>query len=186
MGDTGEDCLCTVDGTDFQTTRQGNMKIFWGHKIKNSGLRYELAICIKTGWIVWIHGPFPCGDWPDIKIFRHGIKIFLDENERVEADDGYQGDDPKLIEVPAGIRYQSNDLQKAAAKLARARHETGNNLLKQFGVLKNIFKHELGKHSMCFRACAVLTQLSIELGAKRMFDVAEVYDDLNWKQFNAT
>ena len=91
MGNTGEDCLCTVDGTDFWTMRQGNMKSFWGHKFQTSGLCYEVAICIKTGWIVWIHEPFLCSDWPDIKIFQHGIKNFLDENEQVEADDGYKG-----------------------------------------------------------------------------------------------
>ena len=66
MGDMGEDCLVTVDGKDFETDKQGNVKIFWGHKLKTSGLCYEFAFCIKTGWLVWIHGPFPFGDWPDI------------------------------------------------------------------------------------------------------------------------
>ena len=65
-GDMGEDCLVTVDGKDFETDKQGNVKIFWVCKFKNSGLCYEFAFCIKTGWLVWIHGPFPCGNWPDI------------------------------------------------------------------------------------------------------------------------
>ena len=103
MDNTGEDCLCTVDGTYFWTTQQGNTKIFWGNKFQTSFLCYGEAICIKTGWIVWINGLFLCSDWPDIKIFWHGIKNFLDENEQVKADDGYKGDDPKLIKVPAGL-----------------------------------------------------------------------------------
>ena len=87
-GDMGEDCLVTVDGKDFKTEKQGNVKIFWGHKFKNSGLHYKFAFCIKSGWLVWIHGPFPCGNWPDLNIFCHSLKIMLDENEWVEADDG--------------------------------------------------------------------------------------------------
>ena len=49
--------------------------------------------------------------------FWHGLKRFLDENEWVEADDGYVGDDPQLIKVPKGTQYHANDFEKAAASL---------------------------------------------------------------------
>ena len=52
-----------------------------------------MAICIQTGWIVWTNGPFPCGSFPDSKIFlQEGLKFELGENERVEVDNGYRGD----------------------------------------------------------------------------------------------
>lgn len=92
--------------------------------------------------------------------------------------------------IPSWLKYQRElgimqmIFKKAAASLARNRHETGNNLLKKFGILKNRFEYSLKKHSMCFRACAVLTQLSIELGAMCMFDIADTYDDLNWLRLN--
>ena len=66
----------------------GNVKILGGHKFKNVGLHYKFASCIKTGWLVWIHGPFPCGEWPDISIFHHDLKNMLHKKECMEADNG--------------------------------------------------------------------------------------------------
>lgn len=79
---------------------KGAEKAFRSHKFKHAGLRYEIAVCILTGDIVWVIGPFPCGAWPDISIFRFALKYLLDENERVEADDGYIGEDPLKNQGP--------------------------------------------------------------------------------------
>ena len=57
-----------------------------------SAFRYELAIDIIEGNLVRIEGPYPAGKYPDITIFRLGIKHDLDPNERVLADKGYVGD----------------------------------------------------------------------------------------------
>lgn len=46
-----------------------------------------------------------------------------------------------------------------------------NHCLKTFKVLQGTFHHDIEKHSMCFRACAVLAQLSFEVGSKRLFEV---------------
>jgi len=51
------------------------------HKSKESGLRYEISLDILTGDIVSVMGPSPCGDWPDIDIFRWGLLQMLDPNE---------------------------------------------------------------------------------------------------------
>jgi hypothetical protein len=103
--ETGEDCEMMLDSTDFPVTWQGKVRTaaFFSHKIKAAGLQYEIGICIKTGWIVWIHGPFPCGDWADITIFHHSLKNLLPKGEGIEADDGYGGEDPQLIKTPTGI-----------------------------------------------------------------------------------
>ena len=82
--------MTSVDGADSRTVESGRK--FYSHKYKKSAFRYEVALCIKTGWIVWINGPYEAGSWPDINIFRDSLKSHLEENERVEADDGYRGD----------------------------------------------------------------------------------------------
>ena len=48
----------------------------------------------------------------------------------------------------------------------RNRQETVNKWLKQFGVLKQRYMHDLRIHVEVFRACAFLTQLAINDGAK--------------------
>ena len=60
MGDVGNDCLLSVDGTDFRIA-MGYNKAFWSYKFKKSGLRYEVALCIKTGDICWWSGPYAPG-----------------------------------------------------------------------------------------------------------------------------
>lgn len=54
-----------------------------------SGLRYEIALEIMIGEIKWVNGAYQCKDWFDIAICCHGLKHFLNLNERVEADDRY-------------------------------------------------------------------------------------------------
>ena len=55
-GDADNNYLVSVDGTDFRIAEQG--KRFYSHKFKKSGLRYDVAICIKSGDIVWVSGPY--------------------------------------------------------------------------------------------------------------------------------
>ena len=99
----------TVDGTDFRIAEQG--RIFYSHKFKKSGLRYEVGICILTGDIVWINGPYPCGSWPDINIFRDALITELEAGERVEADDGYIGEHPGTIKCPKGAANNVSTLK---------------------------------------------------------------------------
>ena len=48
---------------------------------------------------MWVHGPFPCGRYNNIMIFRHCLSGFLDRGERVECDDGYRGEVPEQCVV---------------------------------------------------------------------------------------
>ena len=57
----------------------------------------------KTGDIVWLMGPFAAGDWNDVTIFRFALKDLLDDNERVEADDGYVGECPRKVKTRTGL-----------------------------------------------------------------------------------
>jgi hypothetical protein len=46
------------------------------------------------GEIKWLNGPYPCGKYNDITIFRDSLVSFLDDFERVEADDAYERESP--------------------------------------------------------------------------------------------
>ena len=148
QGDIGNMCLVSVDGTDFQIYQ---WKPFWrgwfSHKFKGPGVRYEVGLCIMTGHIVWIHGPFPCGKWPDLKIFRNAMKQQLSPGEKVQADLGYRGE-PDYIVLPTGV----NDI----GQRVRARHETVNKRFKQWGILHRV----LGMRSPNTNQLLVQLQLS--------------------------
>lgn len=119
-----------------------------------------------------MHGPFPCGKWPDIKIFRHALINQLSEGERVEADDGYVGESPRHIKIPDP---SNNDEVEQMRSTVRKRHETVNWRFKQIGALKQVFRHDIVFHSSVTRAVVVITQLAFENG-EPVFDVD--YDDL--------
>lgn len=163
--------MVSVDGTDCRYEITDTDGRWWSYKFRKSGLRYLVAVSIKHGDIVYIEGPFPCGAYNDIKVFRWGIVGFLDENERVEADDGYIGEAPRYVKCPAKTFGENDDAKDAMCARLRLRHETVNKKLKQFGCLRNRFRHhDFAKHSSCFRAAAVITQVGIDFGEK-LFDV---------------
>ena len=107
-----------------------------------------------------MNGPFPCGRFPDIKIFKHNLVKELSPGEKVEADRGYRNL-PDFVRLPED--YVTNS-DKRAKNRARARHETMNQRLKQFGCLKQSYRHCLKKHKYVFAAAAVCTQLAFENG----------------------
>ena len=160
-------CRVTIDGTDFRIQEPKQFSSRWfSHKFKGPGLRYEVAVSINGGDIVHTNGPFPCGSWPDITIFRAELIHKLDELEMVEADRGYRGE-PTKIRTPVDYRSEEDKINKSRA---RARHETVNNWFKQFGILRQTYRHSLEDHQTVFRAVVVPTQLSIRNG-EVMFSV---------------
>ena len=160
--DVGNDCVLSVDGVDMDMPEHGRR--WYSHKIKRSGLRYEVGLSIRSGDICWVNGPYECGKWPDISIFRDSLLSHLGESERVEADDGYIGEHSRYIKCPAGFTNPEETL--FMQQRVRNRQETVNKRLKQFSILKQRFRHDMPKHGDVFRACAVLVQLSINDGDK--------------------
>ena len=166
-GDVGSHCLISVHGTDFQVYRQkGSYKFWYGFKFKKRGVRYEVGVSIVNGDIVWINGPFPCGHFNDIKIFRTALKNILENGERVEADDRYVAEAPTYVLCPKAIRsVEVSTEEKKLAQRIRSRQETVNKRFKQFGCLRQIFRHPIEKHACCFRAVAIVTQISMQNGS---------------------
>jgi hypothetical protein len=126
-GDKCNDCLVSVDGVDFKIAEHG--PAFSSHTFaKKSGLRYEIALCILTGGIMWLNGPFACGKNPDITIFQKMLMSFLDDFERVEADDGYIGEHPQHVKCPKG--FANPEEPKFMQSRVRSRQETVNKRFK--------------------------------------------------------
>ena len=75
-GDKRNDCLLSVDTTDCRICELNPFEVGFSeqwssHKFgKKSGLRYEVALSIRTGFICWCNGPFPSGVYNDWQIFN--------------------------------------------------------------------------------------------------------------------
>jgi hypothetical protein len=156
----GSRARVTVDGTDFRIQEPSPFNPKWyGHKFNGPGLRYEIAISIQRGDIVWVHGPFPCGAWPDLRIAREALIYALDPGEMYVADGGYF-DGNNWSDTPNGL----NDIEQQQKSLARARHETANARFKMWSVLQERYRHNKESHGDVFNAIANITQLSIQNG----------------------
>jgi hypothetical protein len=125
INDNGSRCKVSVDGTDFRIwePRPFNKK-WYSSKFNGPGVRYEVGVCIQTGWIVWTNGPFPCGEWSDVKIALDGIVYMLEGDERLIADKGYRGH-PCYFDCP--WKHLDNVHQRARKAIVRASYaSTGN------------------------------------------------------------
>ena len=91
MNDIKFDCMISVDCLDCPCSEKYpfSTEIF-SVKFNGPGIKYEVGICIKTGHIVWINGPFPAGK-PEVTIFRGDLETKLLPWELVEADTGLTG-----------------------------------------------------------------------------------------------
>lgn len=149
-------CLISVDGTDCRIDEPKPFSSCWySHKFNGLGVRYEVGVTVQKGYICWINGPYPCGKSPDLSIYRSGLKNQIRYGEQVLTDGGYKDESCVLKDNLVGItkRYHS---------LIRARHETLNKRLKEFKVLKHVYRHRLSKHVICFYAVANITQIALE------------------------
>jgi hypothetical protein len=145
--------------------------LWYSQKFNGPGIKYEVLVCIKTGFIVWINGPFPAS-FNDSTIFiREGLAAALADDEGVECDGGYKGH-PKL----KSKSVNKSRLERQQKSAVRSRHEIVNSRLKIYNVLNIPFHHLkprdqfLMKHGWCFHAIAVVTQLKFEAN-ETIYDV---------------
>ena len=166
MGDVGNDCLLSVDGTDFRN-KIGYSKPFRSYKFKKSGLRYEVGLCIKTGDICWWSGPYAPGKWNGLSIFRASLQLMLEPGERCKTDRGYQGSAPTHVKCPGVLWADPNTA--GLQQRVRSRQETVNERFKNWAILSTPYRHNLSEHQTVFGAIVVLTQLSF--AANPLFQV---------------
>ena len=131
--------------------------MWYSHKFKGPGLRYEIGLNIHTGDIVWGHGAYPCGQYPDLTISRSCLIHFLSQGEKVVTDNGYRGE--RYFIFPFSRLEPREYINKIMA-----RHETINKRIRHFKVLSERFRHHLDRHPICFHAVLNITQLMIESG----------------------
>mmetsp|Transcript_17549 Transcript_17549/g.32477 ORF Transcript_17549/g.32477 Transcript_17549/m.32477 type:complete len:363 (+) Transcript_17549:249-1337(+) len=160
-------CMVTVDGTDFRIAEPTPFSKQWkSPKGKGAAVKYEVAISIYSGDIVWVYGPHE-GSKHDYKILKEKLMKMLDKDEMVEADAGY-GLPGKGGIANDGIVRSKNDYQSEEEKhdksVLRARHETVNHRFKTWGILKQDFRNQKELHMYVFYAIAVMTQMSIDNG----------------------
>lgn len=154
-----------MDGTDCQIEEPTPFSARWySHKFNAAGLRYEIALRLVNPIITWVNGPYPCGDWPDLRIAKDIYVQMMEPYEKTLADDTYR--DGLYFIHPHG---NPESIQKQ--KQFMARHETVNGRLKSFRVLSTIFRHDLTLHSACFYAVANLVPLTI-MNGEPLYDVA--------------
>jgi hypothetical protein len=152
--------LLSVDGTDCRIPERGPP--WYSHKFKKSAVRYEVAVGIKSGDICWFSGPHMAGKMNDVEIFRKSLRTYLDPFERVEADDGYVHEAPAKVLCPKCVTCPQE--RKRMMAIARQRQETVNKRFKQWGILRQTYRHDLVDHRDVFGAIVVLTQLAIQNG----------------------
>ena len=153
-------CFVSVDGIDFsidEPERPMNPK-WYSHKLNRAGIRYELAVAIHTGWIIWSNGPFPAGEYSDLTIVRQSLNHCLCNNECYIADGGYR-DGYQWAITPSG----HNSYQDRQISVIRSRHETVNSRLRQWKILSERYRHNLEKHSWVFLSVVNIIQLSLQL-----------------------
>ena len=102
-----------------------------------------MGLCIQTGDIVCISGPYPCGKCYDIKTFRHGMKGKLGIGERFEEDYGYRVD-INNVDIPCS-GYCSGKCLMIKNNVCSC-NDNVNSRFKCFNILKNKFNYELSKN----------------------------------------
>ncbi len=153
----GQTAFCSLDGADFKIDEPTPFSPKWfSHKFRGPGLRYEVALCVRTGHIVWVNGGYACGEYTDLMVARQAYVKFMEPGERTFADKGYR--DKNFFILPS---WQNSTLHGRIM----ARHEHVNRRMKQFQALKQVFRNDKRKHSIIFYAVANLTQLMFENGS---------------------
>ena len=147
----------TIDGVDCLIQEPTPFSRGWySHKFKHAGVRYILAVSLFSGEIMYLEGPFPCGHWSDVRIYRYNLKHHLHIGEMVVADKGYRGEPTCITPYDAYEPYVIYLMS-----VARARHEGVNAMFKQFRILKDMYRHHLDKHSWVFKSVALLVQMKL-------------------------
>lgn len=164
-------CFISIDCVDCPIFEPWPFDRKWfSQKTNGPALKYEVAVCIKTGFIVWINGPFQASK-NDATVFKEGLSKVLAPDEAVEADNVYAIKEDCVASRQLKTAESAwTSKEKYSKSCVRARNERVNGKLKVFNVLTTYFRHTkprkemMIKHGICFTAIAVITQLKMEAG----------------------
>ena len=158
----------SVDGTHCPIQEpQPYDKKWFSSKLNGPGVNYEIGLKIYKSELLWVNGPFPCGELNDIKTFRlKGLKDKIPIGKRVIADKGYRGE-PDLISTE-NKDFDERELAEFKERVT-SRHESFNKRIKVFRCLTTPCRHGVDFHGMLFRACCVIICYEMENGSP-LFD----------------
>ena len=170
-------CFMSSDCTDCPVFEPWPFsKKMFSKKFNGPGVKYDVGVCIKTGHIVWVDGPFVASH-SESTLFKHGLGKHIFDGEKVEVDSGPKGDD-RLVQPHVG----KDSKERKQKSVVRGRQEGVNGRMKVYSVLTTHFHHMkdgrermMKAHGLCFNAVAVITQLKIASGEAIFKDEVE-YD----------
>jgi hypothetical protein len=122
---------------------------YYSGKKQRHTLKYELAVHIETGDIVWMNGPFP-GSMHDLTIARSGFVHQLLQNEQALGDKAYIGCD-HFIAPCKPPRTPEQHRFNAILHRRRALIEQVNKRIKHYNVFRHDWRHDLSLHGIAFR-----------------------------------
>ncbi len=139
-------------------------------KFGHGALKYEIAIDIFTGKVVWISGPFKAGVH-DKTIFSQALLHSIPAGKKVIADKAYGPHDNPVDQAKMSLPNACDPPElKNFQGRARARHESFNGRLKTFRCLSDTFHHGNHQHVHALNAVAVTIVYGMELGSP-LFEV---------------
>lgn len=148
----------SVDGVDFLKKEDFPFDPkYSSHKFGGSpAFRYEIGLSLVSDHIVWVNGPFKAGK-PDLNIFREGgLKETLIMFGELAVGDGGYGD------VRVRQRHEGFHKERLRNALSRARHESMNQRIKNFGCMAQRWRHDKHDHFATFHAVVGLVQLELK------------------------
>jgi hypothetical protein len=119
--------------------------------------------------VLSIIGPYPAGE-SDLRVFRKpdGIIDMIPPGKRLIGDNGYNGEEAKIATPNDHDALETLHFKNRV----RARHETFNKRLKEFGALNRKFRHlhfntddgnyDLSKHQQVFESICILVQYNLQ------------------------
>jgi hypothetical protein len=134
---------------------------------KKAALAYEVAVSTTEQRIYSVRGPFPAGEFTDLVMFRDcGLQDWLIKKGKKAFADAIYVKAGKGVSTPC-TQYDSKPANQYKRK-GRAKVESINSRLKNFGVLNQIFRHKIdrmSKHKTCFQAVTVIVAYQLQSGS---------------------
>ena len=133
-------------------------QIFYSGKAKKHTIKYDIGICIHTGFIVWIGGGVP-GSVHDLTLAQEGIaKKF--QNQIFVGDKGYVGDERFITP----FKNPQNEIQKlwnSELRKVRVSVEHTYSKFKLFHCLNTPWRHNIEYHPLVFQIIANLVNFDL-------------------------
>jgi hypothetical protein len=156
-----------IDATECIIQRPSDpdlQRYMFSSKKKRHGLKYEIAVRISDGRIVWIKGPCAARIHDLAFHYQCGLQQHLQVGENMLGDKGYQGASHIVVPWKKPRGQELNAMQVAFNRLvgsARIIVEHAIGRIKNFLCLRTPWRHALHLHPIAFSVCAQIAQIGM-------------------------